>query len=139
MAFKKLKIEQVYQQDMAGCAIACLAMVMGKKYEDVRWDFLGPFETEGLSPKNIVDYLTDFGYVVLVKDLVAHTHPKDGFKELSTPFASAHILIVKQFNNMNYDHCVAMDYKGKIFNTTQDACTDLSRYYRIIANIGVYV
>src|SRR5690349_15503101 len=55
-------IKWVGQEDQKGCGLACLAMVTGKTYQEVKADFLC-WDNRGISEFDITSYLVDRGFV----------------------------------------------------------------------------
>lgn len=78
----------VQQEDAHGCGIACLAMVTGKFYGEVKREF-APFE-KGLTWWETDSYLVDHGYAVARKFKHA-AHRKESREWPPEPFGDVHI------------------------------------------------
>lgn len=51
----------VKQKDSTGCAIACVAMVTGKTYDEVKAAYGKPLEARGMTNREISDLLLKLG------------------------------------------------------------------------------
>jgi hypothetical protein len=133
-----MPIQFVEQTHSAGCSIACLAMVMGRTYEDVCKDFYTDFNDTGILNDVMVEYLSDFGYQTLTIELKSWSDPHFAFDILSRPYAPMHILSVKQYAESKNLHSIVMDIDGTIYNPNKNGWTDISKYYQIFLSIGVW-
>lgn len=127
----------IKQEEACGCGIASLAMVLDLKYKDVAKDFNRTFEHEGTSESELVDYLGEHCCELLIKRVNYTCSPEFGRKELSKPFAPAHLLLVKYRFDSDL-HAVAMDSKGKIFCPDSKEHTPINEWYALRCNIGVW-
>jgi hypothetical protein len=113
----------VQQDDYAGCMVACLAMVTGKSYAEVKaWEgfsgknFRDP--SQGLTYHDAMQYLTDHGFATALrfrwlpgcKDDGHHT--RDPWP--TAPYAPAHIISVQGSR-----HAVVLLPDGAVFDPQQ--------------------
>lgn len=123
--------------------IACLATIMERTYADVKADFSDKVGAgEGLAVSDALKYLEDCGYVVLHKQ--AWSAPASpGFRdkvreEMLKPFAWGHILVVKQYSDIDVHHAVIMDATGAIHCPSEGTDKDYrSNAFLITDCIGV--
>ena len=111
-----MKIKLVRQEDEFGCTIACLAMVLGKTYKEIKKDFVNKFQgnEDGLTIGMLIDYLGDQGCEVVSKMVDCYNQKDFGRDIILMPFAPVHILNIKHRFDTTL-HAVVMDNKGKIF------------------------
>jgi hypothetical protein len=132
------KIRLVKQKDEFGCVVACLAMVLGKTYEEVDADFDNDFTKKGTQLAMIADYLSDHGYSIIKKSVSFYSHKDFGREELLTPFAPSHIVIVKDKVDLPFDHAIVMDNAGKLYCPSGSPDEESRNAYLIISVIGIY-
>lgn len=130
---KPWNIKRVEQKGPT-CTIACAAMILGVTFDQVEKHF-HPDNKRTLT--TLSDYLGEHGYSILIKEVLYHTFPRFGFTELCKPFASAHILHLKQFTNSEEQHVVVMDQKGKIFDPAQENL-ELADFYMVTGVLGIW-
>lgn len=110
----KKPVQYVRQEEIYGCAIACLAMITGQTYWEVKkdmnyWPDVGG--KEGMSVDFVgASYLFEkFGYVAQTKyPTVGYTQAKR--ENWIKPFAEIHIVSVQTTGA----HAVVMDAEGNI-------------------------
>ena len=64
---KRPKFRFVRQEDENGCAAACMAMILGKTYEEVLKSFLNDFGKQGIQISPVISYLSENGVDVIRK------------------------------------------------------------------------
>ncbi len=127
----------IRQQDENGCMVACLAMVTGQTYEQVRDDALAMGKTlgtgGGLIEHDLISYLTDRGYAVGRKykwfgmNVQRDKWPAD-------PFAPVHICAV----NGPGRHGVVLLADGRVFDPMFDEPRQFSDYADVAYMLGVW-
>lgn len=137
-----MNIGLIRQKDPYGCALACLAMVTGKAYEEVRAAFVGhdfgvstrELRTGGISYVAVDGYLSDHGYAVrrLARyDPVLNLHRDPWPVE---PFAPVHVCEV--ITSMG--HSVVMLADGTVLDPNREEPGRLSDYAAVNYVAGVY-
>lgn len=109
-------IKRVVQKDEYGCLPACLAMIRGVAYDRVAPWFSVDLSKEGIEFQKGVDYLCQFGFQVIYKEIYSGNHPNFGFKEVTTPFAPMHIVSLQVNFDSKERHAVVMTRTGKILD-----------------------
>lgn len=121
-----------------GCVVACLAMILGKKFNDVIKDIEQHWKNEaqfdGVDDPCWIEYLSSLGYAI--QDVNYEYVPQDRLLNPwpIKPFAPIHMCFV-------YDegpHAIVMDADGKIYDPDDDKLTDLSQYYRVYRIVGIW-
>lgn len=84
-------INRVEQLDKMGCGMACLAMVTGQTYADVKAHFNGNF-ADGLIDFALQQYLAEHGYATAIK--YPHYMPTNTKRDIfpPEPFADVHLV-----------------------------------------------
>lgn len=135
----------VGQLDSNGCGIACLAMIVGKSYEEVRSE-VRYYDGSGLHDHIIDSYLADNGFAVARKHEVCHwAQEKYGRKRREKwppePFADVHLVMVESCMEPYRTHYLVMLRDG----TTLDPLVDPSQfgvhgltYPRVLSVTGVW-
>jgi len=131
-------IEHIIQEDPAGCMIACLAMIRGVSYQEVKAEFYGGFENDGITEGVAWDYLSAYGYTVIYRRVHCSSNPAEGHLHLKQPFAPVHLVCVRDFANAPHYHGVVMLDDGKILNPRKNGVTELSAYFEVISVAGVW-
>lgn len=128
----------VRQEEKCGCTIACIAMVTGKTYADIRKDWETDFDAEGIMLEHTLNYLGDAGFSLLHKHSRNYNHKDDHRKELLRPFAPMHIVrILPAFDSVN-GHVVVMDAKGKIYCPGGLSDKEIRSAYAVTDSIGLW-
>lgn len=120
------------------CTIGCLAMILGRSFSDVEKLFRWP---ENGTLAKMANFLGDYGYSVLIKELMFHAHPNFGRHIISKPFAPAHIIHCKQFADDEVQHVVVMDQFGTIFDPARkpgETLFPLNDYYMLTGVLGIW-
>lgn len=130
---KPWKIQRVEQKGPT-CTIACIAMILGVGFDDVAVHFEEP---EHGTLMRIADYLGDHGYSVLIKEMLYHSHPRFGRAELTTIFAPAHILHVKQFADNPVQHVLVMDGRGDLIDPSREK-VGYNDFYMVTGVLGIW-
>lgn len=132
-----MKIKLIYQKNKFGCAVACLAMVSGRTYDDVVQDFINDFNEDGLEIEKALDWLGDNGFSVLVKEIRCYNQKDFARAYMFKPFAEVHIVRVRnKVDTMN--HLIVMDKAGKLFCPDGTSDADLRLCYLIDMVLGLY-
>lgn len=139
MAKKKTKrIPLVKNCDKYGCVPACLAMVSGLSYEEVKEDFNQDFDKDGIEDRYIVQWLGDRGHSVVYKKLMCYNERTDCRNEILKPFAPIHIVEVQYHVDSRNTHVVVMDDKGNLYCPSGSEDEDIRDCYMVIAAYGIY-
>jgi len=138
MARRKEAIKLVEQEEAKGCTIACIAMVLGKGYWDVRKHFINDFEREAMTVDQLKDYLGDAGFSILSKRISHYNIAQFGREEMLKPFAPVHIVWYTQFFDMQYSHVVVMDAEGNTYDPAQNEPELIKDAYAVHETIGLY-
>jgi len=97
-------VSRVQQEEPYGCGIACLAMVIGKTYQDVRSWFKNEKFDRGISTWELDMYLCEHGYAVARKypltQNVVTNQPRDVWPV--EPWADVHIWQVRTLSNTSH-------------------------------------
>jgi hypothetical protein len=84
----------IYQEDKFGCALACLAMITGQTYQQVKAGILAWHpDGNGISELITDSYLADHGYAVARKYPHA-AHLKEQRSWPPAPFGAVHLVCV---------------------------------------------
>ena len=111
-------------------------MITGRTYQQVAADFSAQFESDGMNSLPMFDYLADFGFQVVTKQVYSY-HQKDFYRdELIKPFADAHIISVKPYFDVKLQHSIVMDSSGTIFCPAEK--TDIKTAYSIDSIAGIF-
>lgn len=127
----------VRQEDENGCAIACLAMVLKKTYQQVRKDWKDDFLKDGVTMKNIVNYLANEGLTIVRKTVPGYAHKDSAREEMMRPFAPMHIINIRPLYDSDY-HVVVMTADGHLYcpgGMTED---EIRNAYMVDEVIGIY-
>lgn len=111
-----MKITFVKQEQEHGCVPACLAMIRGVDYWRVAQWFENKFTHDGIKLETAMEYLSHFGYQIIVKEVWTGNHPLFGQAEMTKPFAPIHIVSVKPFADSKTNHSVIMSKSGRIYD-----------------------
>lgn len=132
--------ELVRQEDKSGCAIACMAMVLGKTYQEVKSDLVGDFRDhgDGLTIDEVADYLSDHGFQSIHKATVFRGSGTNWGREyLLEPFAPIHIVRIRfRFNTTN--HVVVMTDKGEFLDPDGKSDAEIRESYLIMSCLGLF-
>src|SRR5688572_7230276 len=133
-----MKVIHVTQDEPYGCMIACLAMVLGKSYADVRKDFYTDFSQEGIEMEKAADYLAENGFTVIEKTMTNWMHRDRVKKEMLRPFAPVHIVRFQQYTDAPFGHVVVMTNKGKFLCPQKSEEKVLMKSYAVSCVFGLY-
>lgn len=128
----------VKQKDRNGCAVACVATVIGKSYDEVKKDFICNFIDDGIGFDVMAHYIASSGFDILKKTISFYTKVEFGREELLKPFAPIHIVHVLGKMDLTYAHVVIMDDKGILWCPDGMDDRDIRVSYRIIETIGIW-
>jgi hypothetical protein len=140
-----MAIQWIQQEDEMGCVLACLAMVMGRTYSQVKTDFVC-FDGRGLCHEDAYEYLADNGFAVAKKFKGRnYVHPPaDKYnydKEWRTewppaPFAEVHLCLV-ECHEKAPAHMVVMLGDGRVLDPVSPQPRTLANYHRVCNVAGV--
>lgn len=132
------KVKLVKQEDECGCVAACIAMVLGKTYQDVTKDFINDFKTKGINVELLISYLADHDLGVIHKKIAFYAH-KDQFREeLFKPFAPIHIVRIVWAADQEDGHVVVMTEDGKLLCPSGATEEDVRSSYTVLEVLGIY-
>jgi hypothetical protein len=132
------RVKLVRQQDDNSCSFACIAMVTGRDYEDVRKDFSPVALENGITIQQIIKHLAHHGFSVIFKTVEYYNQKDFARDEILKPFAPVHIVSITRFVDRNFDHVVVMDKKGKLYCPSGSTDEYVRSAYTINSVIGIY-
>jgi hypothetical protein len=132
-----MKITLVKQKHKHGCGIACLSMVTGKDYDDIVKDFINDFDEEGMTTYTLIEWLGDYGFSVLFKEIRCYVQKDFARAYMLKPFTEIHIISLKWKADTTH-HFVVMDKDGKLFCPSGSSDEDLRNSYLIDSVVGLY-
>lgn len=132
-----MEVKFVKQEDRCGCAVASMAMALGKTYGEVKKDFCNDFIDEGIKTADIIEYLGNSGCSIVYKKIECWNHIDFARKEMLKPFAPVHIVCIQWKYDSNH-HAVVMTDKGKILCPCETPAKGVKEAYSILEVIGVY-
>lgn len=112
---KTPKIKLVKSKDYNGCAVACIATVLGVTYDDVVKDFTNNFNENGLALDKTASYLSDRGCQIIRKTLYSWNKLNFAHSYMLEPFAPIHIVRIEQYFDSEFGHVLVMDKDGKLY------------------------
>ena len=127
----------VLQKEDKGCVIACIAMILGKTYDEVRTDFYQNFNKKGINANRCIDYICEFGYSVVKKEKVPYHRNTKANLEMIKPFADSHIVIIQEFFDNPVSHAIVMDSKGHLL-CPENQQISLKEVYSVNTVFGFY-
>lgn len=133
-----MKFEYVPQEHDCGCSAACIAMALGVKYQDVVKHFRQDFDRQGLTDREVGDYIGDHGFSLIRKTAHCFMDIQSSNEKMMQPFADIHIVSARQFINSKMGHSFVMDSKGAIFDPENKDAKSLDRYYSIDTVLGFF-
>lgn len=132
------KFKFIAQRTDDDCAIAALAMVTGRSYNKVSQDFY----RSGKIPNNdSIQYLTDCGLCVVVKDLETWCDQYKSNKRMLQPFAERHFITAKTYTDEKFNHAFVMDKYGRCFDPSgmnRPLFDPARKFYLVQRVIGVW-
>jgi hypothetical protein len=134
---KKPKFRFVAQRNAFDCATASIAMATGYSYKNVAKAFFGD---KGLKGKEVIKYLTDCGFALIIKELESWNHRVKANKEMLVPFAHAHLICCFPYTDDKYGHMFFMDHRGRCFDPGRrnEPVNALKDFFKIDLVIGIY-
>lgn len=131
-------IKFIEQQEKSGCAIACIAMVLGRTYKSVRDDWQNDFDQDGVFLEKTMEYLGDHD-CSLIHKLTRNYNQKDfARKEMLKPFAPVHVVRVMPAFDSDVGHLVVMDARGKLICPQRFTDKNIRDSYAITDVVGIY-
>ncbi len=132
-----MKIKLVKQEDKSGCTIACIAMVLGKTYAEVKKDFISGFVKDGMHTDQYCNYISDHGFDVLQKGVIWRSSNTFGRNWVLEPFAPVHILRSKwRFDTT--EHAMVMDAAGRIYCPSGKSDAEARDSYVFLDSFGLF-
>lgn len=129
-----MAIEYVPQRDKHGCVIACLAMVTGRDYWEIK-TCIGVDVTEtGVPTWRWADYLGSTGYLLAPRSM-SGLHK--GLWPCSA-FADVHLCTVKVDKDAKYTHLVVVLRDGTVLDPDIPGPRTLDDYVRVYGICGVW-
>lgn len=134
----KTELHYVKQVEPFGCAIACIAMVMGSSYKQVK-DMLpqdrGYGTRNGMTNEDYKSFLFNHGYIGITlyacEPFSQRIRPRN---EWLIPVAPIHIVSVI---NEHGPHAIVWR-QGKVFDPNKDGVFTISDYNNVQAVTGLY-
>lgn len=134
-----MAIKLIKQKDKCGCAVACVAMVTGKSYKDIAFDFNQGFSEQGLVLDQTIEYLGNAGFSIIHKEIKHWMNISFGRSELLKPFAPVHVIRTVDKFDSESGHLAVMTKKGKILCPSGVSDKVIRRdSYAITDCIGLY-
>jgi hypothetical protein len=131
-------INHVQQKHDKGCVVACIAMVLGWKYDDVICEFQNDFDKRGINCEFAKDFICEHGFSVIEKRGEGYIDVRGHNKRMMIPFAPVHIVSVQQFiDQPKHTHAFVMDAKGKIFEPSDKQLNHVN-YYSVRHIMGFF-
>jgi hypothetical protein len=116
----------VPQEDSRGCCVACIAMVTGKTYQEVKAWFEMDFNDRGTSQHGIEEYLVEHGYTWARKTLYRHNN-QQRTPWPPEPFADVHICEVAGTSS----HAVVLLRDGTVLDPLTPEPKRLTDYEKV--------
>jgi len=133
MTDTKRAMQLVIQEDVKGCGIACLAMVCGQTYGEVKakvvphcwggqFSFYDVFEYLNLNSYSYQHWYQHARFLLPDQDAI---FPERTPWPIVTPFAEAHILLTR---GREIGHWVAMSADGEVFDPVHGRGRNIGQY-----------
>lgn len=107
----------VKQEDEFGCQPACIATILNWTYHEAQRMFSKDFRKEGISGKQVSDFLSGFGFTSIWKALDYYIDYEKTCKEMLKPFADIHIASLQRFSDSpETGHAVIVTKSGLILD-----------------------
>jgi hypothetical protein len=135
---KKPKFKFVKQEQEHGCAIACIAMILGKTYEEIVRSFHNDFNKEGIRIDKVIDYLSANGVTVIRKGHYGYEDRHKNNLRMLESFADIHYVSFQQFVDVDNNHAIIMLKNGKRVCPTMKYATELVSCYQIDDVLGIF-
>jgi len=135
-------MQHILQEDEWGCSIACIAMLTGKSYTNMRNQVQKDFQestiglTKGLSYLDCYPYFIDAGYAWQIKYRVHH-HNKQVDIWPPMLWAPVHWCEV-QVTDSSPGHSILMLQDGTIYDPLTYNKRSLEDYYKVGVVIGLH-
>lgn len=150
-----VRFRHVQQEGAYGCALACIAMITGWSYRDVRKLFPDEVETsDGLSQWEILQALSWFGFALRIFGLGKYRYWPCENNGLADHSEKRHLLAMKQegwpsLADAPYTiitvratesnlHCVVMTQDGVVYDPFLSVPTTIDTYVEVIWAAGCY-
>lgn len=136
---KVKKIKLVRQIHAYGCKVACIAMISGEPYDVIEKRFVNNFHKQGISDDIFFEYLSNFGFSILLKETRFFNSNDFGNEELLTPFKGAAFNLVEIKKKIDScSHWVVMNKKGKLFCPLGWTEEEIKEAYYINRTLGLF-
>ena len=136
--FRIPKVEYVESDEPSGCVIACLAMVTGKSYQEVKQGMRQYWKNEGsdngTNDEAFEAYLAARGYAV---QHLSHDYiPEDKLIEPWPPAPWAPIHTADVYADGG--HAVVVLHDGTVLDPNDTGIKSLDQYHRVYAMQGIW-
>lgn len=135
---KRPVIRYQAQKHEKGCALACLAMILGKTQEELDSSFLVDFKRKGITVKIIKEVLADNGLSVIEKEAKSFIERNKHNERMLEPFAHAHLVTVQPQVDAPNNHSVVMTRQGRILDPARKQIKSGKDYYYVVSTVGVF-
>lgn len=133
-----MKIKLVKQEDPKGCAIACIATVLGRTYAEVAQHFHPSFRDGGIKFEHTIEYLGEQGMRLLRCQIIANSADVRLRETLLMPFAPVHLVRMFEFTDTENGHLVVMDDRGRFHCPDGMSDTEIRGSYLFTDCLGIW-
>lgn len=128
----------VAQEDENGCSLACIAMITGLTYAEVKAAFPTFCNCCGTHEDPVIEFLADSGYALAFKHEWLTVQRRNREEWPVRPFADVHLVKVKVKEECPLNHHVIMLGDGTVLDPETDGSPRrLSDYLKIFSIAGV--
>lgn len=132
-----MKMVKINPEHSSGCAPACIATILGWKYDDVTKLFACDFSKEGITHEQSIQFIAYHGYDALTKEVMYHNHIDTRRPEMLKPFADVHFISTRPYVDSVDGHAIIMDKKGNIFDPHKPEWR-IETFYEILKVTGLW-
>lgn len=111
----KWKFKYIESKHKNGCAIACMAMILGIDYDIIEQHFINDFTKGGIKIDIVRLYLNDNGMSIIEKRDFGFINREFGVRKMLEPFADIHYISFSQFIDTKFNHAWVMLKNGTIY------------------------
>jgi len=131
-----MSVQWVRQEDAYGCVIACLSMIVGRTYADVKAELQcypaaqgRDFNAEGFNFFEADAYLAEQGYAIARKYRNYLKQPRDVWPP--APWSDLHISDVIVFEGASMSHAVVVLADGSVLDPLCSERKRLTDYFKV--------
>lgn len=135
----KRKIRFVQQKHELGCAVASIAMVLDREYDEIDLLFERSFDKQGLKSEQVRSIVCEHGFSVIEKRADGFMNVQRSNERMLKPFADIHIVTAQPYADSKLNHCFVMDAKGKIYDPSRGVNPDPTGYYCVFNVLGFFL